>query len=99
MLYVRSRRREHGGSLNAKGNVMSSLAVDLWPRSLRIALVGIAAAAAISGGWFAYRYFSKPVYLTVAAGSVDGEALSLISAIAARLAASNAHVRLRVVDS
>ncbi|MBR0874557.1 ABC transporter substrate-binding protein [Bradyrhizobium tropiciagri] len=78
---------------------MPSLAVNLWPRSLRIALVGIAAAAAISGGWFAYRYFAKPVYLTVAAGSVDGEALSLISAIAARLAASNAHTRLRVVDS
>ncbi len=78
---------------------MSSLAVDLWPRSLRITLVGIATAASITGGWLAYRYFAKPVYLTVAAGSVDGEALSLISAIAARLAASNAHTRLRVVDS
>ena len=78
---------------------MPSLAVDLWPRWLRITVVGIATAAAISGGWLAYRYFAKPVYLTVAAGSVDGEALSLISAIAARLAASNAHTRLKVVDS
>jgi TRAP-type uncharacterized transport system substrate-binding protein len=56
-------------------------------------------AAVIAGGWLSYRYFAKPIYLTVAAGSVDGEALALISAISARLAASNAHVRLRVVDT
>jgi TRAP-type uncharacterized transport system substrate-binding protein len=78
---------------------MPSVAISLWPRWLRTVAVGVAAAAVISGGWFAYRYFTKPVYLTVAAGSVDGEALSLISAIAARLAASNAHTRLKVVDS
>jgi TRAP-type uncharacterized transport system substrate-binding protein len=78
---------------------MPAVAIDLWPRWLRIVVVGVAAAAVISGGWFAYRYFAKPVYLTVAAGSVDGEALALISAIAARLAASNAHTRLKVVDS
>jgi hypothetical protein len=78
---------------------MPSPAVNLWPRWLRITVVGIATAAVISGGWFAYRYFAKPVYLTVAVGSLDGEALSLISAISARLAASNAHTRLKVVDS
>jgi TRAP-type uncharacterized transport system substrate-binding protein len=99
MSYVKSQQRERGGSLNARGNAMSSLAVDLWPRSLRITLVGIATAACVTGGWLAYRYFAKPVHLTVAAGSIDGEALSLISAIGARLAASNAHTRLQVVDS
>jgi TRAP-type uncharacterized transport system substrate-binding protein len=62
-------------------------------------LVGIITAVGIGGGWFVYRYFAKPVHLTVAAGSVDGEALALVSAIAARLTASNAHVRLKVVDS
>lgn len=67
-------------------NAMPSPAVSLWPQWLRITVVGIATAAAISGGWLAYRYFAKPVYLTVAAGSLDGEALSLISAISARLA-------------
>ena len=55
--------------------------------------------AAISVGWLSYRYFAKPVVLTVAVGSIDGEALSLISAIAARLTTSNAHVRLKVVDA
>jgi hypothetical protein len=78
---------------------MTSLAINLWPRWLRVMIVGITAAAVIGGGWFVYRYFAKPVYLTVAAGSADGEALSLISAISARLAASNAHVRLKVVDT
>ena len=78
---------------------MPSLAVDQWPRGLRVAVVGIAAAAVITGGWLVYRQFAKPVYLTVAVGSIDGEALSLTSAIAARLVASNAHTRLKVVDS
>jgi hypothetical protein len=62
---------------------MTSLAIGLWPRWLRVAIVGIVTAAAIGGGWFCYHYFAKPIYLTVAAGSVDGEALALISAQAA----------------
>jgi TRAP-type uncharacterized transport system substrate-binding protein len=77
---------------------MTSLAINL-PRWLRVMIVGVTAAAVIGGGWLAYRYFAKPVYLTIAAGSVDGEALSLISAISARLVTSKAHVRLKVVDS
>jgi TRAP-type uncharacterized transport system substrate-binding protein len=80
-------------------NAMTSLAISLWPRWLRIMLVGIVTAAVIGGGWLTYRYFAKPVFLTVAAGSADGEALSLISAISARLASSNSHVRLKVVDT
>jgi TRAP-type uncharacterized transport system substrate-binding protein len=78
---------------------MTNLAVNLWPRWLRILLVGAITAAILGGGWFVYRYFAKPIYLTVAAGSADGEALSLISAISARLAASNAHTRLKVIDA
>jgi TRAP-type uncharacterized transport system substrate-binding protein len=78
---------------------MASPAINLWPRWLRISIVGAATAAAIGGGWFAYRYFAKPVVLTVAAGSADGEALALISAISARLTASNSHVRLKVSNA
>ncbi|WP_375787790.1 TAXI family TRAP transporter solute-binding subunit [Bradyrhizobium sp. Pha-3] len=62
-------------------------------------IVGVVAAAVIGSGWFAYRYFANPVFLTVAAGSADGEALVLTSAIAARLTTSGAHVRLKVVDA
>lgn len=61
--------------------------------------MGAATAAIISSGWLSYTYFAKPVVLTVAVGSIDGEALSLISAVAARLTTSNAHVRLKVVDT
>src|SRR6185369_7064220 len=78
---------------------MTSLAINLWPRWLRTLIIGIAAAGAISGGWFTYRYFAKPVVLTVAVGSADGEALALISAISARLSASNSHVLLKVSDA
>jgi TRAP-type uncharacterized transport system substrate-binding protein len=62
-------------------------------------IVGIITAVVIAGGWLSYRYFAKPVFLTAAAGSADGEALSLISAISARLAASNSHIRLKVIDA
>ena len=78
---------------------MANPAISLWPRWLRLTIVGAAAAAIISGGWLSYRYFAKPVVLTVAVGSIDGEALSLISAVAARLTTSNARVRLKVVDT
>lgn len=78
---------------------MTSLPVHLWPRWLRIMIVGVVAAAVIGSGWFAYRYFANPVFLTVAVGSADGEALVLTSAIAARLTTSGAHVRLKVVDA
>ena len=78
---------------------MSTLAINLWPRWFRILIVGAATAAAIGSGWSAYRYFAKPLVLTEAAGSADGEALVLISAISARLSASNSHVRLKVSDA
>lgn len=78
---------------------MTSLAIHEWPRWLRIALVGIAAAAVIGGGLACYRYFAKPVVLSIAVGTADGEATSLVSAISARLAASGSHVRMKVIDS
>lgn len=78
---------------------MGGPSTNLWPRWLRISIVGMTTAAAIGGGWFAYHYFAKPIVLTVAAGSADGEALALISAISARLTTSKSHVRLKVTDS
>ncbi|MGY0572599.1 hypothetical protein ACTGJ9_017245 [Bradyrhizobium sp. RDM12] len=77
---------------------MAKLVTNL-PRWLRIVLVGVATAAVLGGGWFVYRHFAKPVFLTVATGSSDGEAQLLISAISARLTASGAHVRLKVVNA
>lgn len=78
---------------------MTSLAIHLWPRWLRIVLVGIATAAVVGGGLFCYRYFAKPVVLSIAVGSADGEVTSLASAISARLATSGSHVRIKMIDS
>jgi hypothetical protein len=68
------------------------------PRWLRVVLVLGLAILAAGTGLYAYRYTTKPTTLTVAAGSADGEAVRLMSVIAARLAATGAPVRLQVVD-
>src|SRR5712671_4307988 len=66
---------------------------------LRVSLVlGIVILAA-GVGLFAYRYTTEPVTLTVAAGSIDGEAAALMSTIATRLASTNSQIRLKVVDT
>jgi TRAP-type uncharacterized transport system substrate-binding protein len=68
------------------------------PRWLRVLLVLGLVILAAGGGLYAYRYATHPTTLTVAAGSGDGEAVRLMSVIAARLAATGAPVRLQVVD-
>jgi TRAP-type uncharacterized transport system substrate-binding protein len=48
---------------------------------------------------FAYRYYTRPVTLTLAVGSVDGEAAKAMSAIASELVSTNASVRLKIIDA
>ena len=50
-------------------------------------------------GLFGYRWYSRPTTLTIAVGSLDGEATKLMSALASRLAAANAPVRLKLVET
>jgi TRAP transporter TAXI family solute receptor len=69
------------------------------PRTLRIALVVGIVLLAAGASLFVYRYITRPVTLTVAAGSIDGEAAALMSTIASRLASTNSQVRLKVVDT
>jgi TRAP-type uncharacterized transport system substrate-binding protein len=63
-------------------------------------LIGVAVFAA-GAGLLAYRYYARPVTLTVAVGSIDGEAakIKIMSAMASECASTNAPVRLKVVDS
>ena len=69
------------------------------PRWLRaVLLVGVVILAA-GAGLFAYRYFTRPVTLTVAVGSIDGEAAKAMSAMAGEFVSTNAPVRLKVIDS
>jgi TRAP-type uncharacterized transport system substrate-binding protein len=75
---------------------MTSLHLPLW---LRVVLLVAALILAAGAGLFGYRYYNRPATLSVAVGSIDGEAAKAMTAIANRLASTNASVRLRVVDT
>src|SRR5258706_13915522 len=75
---------------------MKSVKLPIWIRFvLLVGVVGLASGASL----FAYRYYTRPVTLSVAAGSIDGESANAMSAIASRLVSTDAPVRLKVVDS
>ena len=61
---------------------MMSTKLPLWLRFFL--LIGVAVFAA-GAGLLAYRYYTRPVTLTVAVGSIDGEAAKAMSAIAERV--------------
>jgi TRAP transporter TAXI family solute receptor len=75
---------------------MTPTKLPLWLRM--VLLVGVAALAA-GASLFVYRYCTRPVTLSVAVGSIDGEAANAMSTIASRLVSTNAPVRLKVIDS
>src|SRR5258708_7494208 len=75
---------------------MVSLNLPLWLRFiLLVGVIGLASGASL----LAYRYYTRPVTLSVAVGSIDGEAASAMSAIASRLVSRNGPVRFKVIDS
>jgi TRAP transporter TAXI family solute receptor len=75
---------------------MASPSLPLWLRLvLLVGAVGLASGASL----LAYRYYTRPVTLSVAVGSIDGEAAKAMSAIASQLVSTNAPVRLKVLDS
>jgi TRAP-type uncharacterized transport system substrate-binding protein len=61
-------------------------------------LLGVVVFAA-GAGLLAYRYYTRPAMLTLAVGSIDGEAAKGMSAIASELVSTNAPVRLEIIDS
>ena len=75
---------------------MVSLKLPLWLRFvLVLGAIGLASGASL----LAYRYYTRPVTLSVAVGSIDGEAAKAMSALASQLVTTNAPVRLKVIDS
>src|ERR1700726_4037031 len=84
-------------SVDASGG--TSMISPNWPLWLRFVLlvgvIGLASGASL----VAYRYYTRPVTLSVAVGSIDGEAAKAMSAIASRLVSTNAPVRFKVIDS
>jgi TRAP-type uncharacterized transport system substrate-binding protein len=75
---------------------MASIKLPLWLRALLIVVAFILAGAA---GLFGYRYYTRPTTLTVAVGSIDGEAAKAMAAIGSHLVTINAPVRFKVVDT
>lgn len=73
---------------------MTAIKLPAW---LRIAMVSGALLLAVGAGLYAYFWYIRPVTLTAAVRSLDGEADKVLSAIASRLTATSAPVRLRVV--
>ena len=69
------------------------------PSWLRMALVAGVVVLVTGAALFGYRWYSRPTTLTIAVGSLDGEATKLMSALASRLAAANAPVRLKLVET
>lgn len=75
---------------------MASTAMPRWPRIVLVAGVVVLVTGA---GLLTFRWYSRPTTLTIAVGSLDGEAPRLVSALASRLAAVNAPVRLKLVET
>ena len=75
---------------------MISIRMPLWLRV--VSLIGVAILVT-GAALYGYRYYTRPVTLTLAVGSVDGEAAKAMSAIAGELVSINASVRLRIIDT
>src|SRR5436305_912350 len=69
------------------------------PGWLRIVLVAGAVFLVAGAAFFAYRWYTRPTTLSIAVGSLDGEAGRIVTAIAGRFAEKNAPVRLHMVDT
>jgi TRAP-type uncharacterized transport system substrate-binding protein len=73
-----------------------SAPLPFWARAvLLMGLVGVALGASL----IAYRYYSKPVTLSLAVGSFDGEATKVATIMAGRLDAAKSAVRIDIVPT
>lgn len=70
-----------------------------FPTWLRVILVAGIVVLIAGAGLFGWRWYSKPAMLTIAVGSLDGEASRLVSALASKLAQQKAPVRLSMVET
>src|SRR4051812_35247633 len=69
------------------------------PPLLRIVLVAGAVVLVAGAALFGYRWYTRPTTLSIAVGSLDGEAGRIVSAIASRFTATNAPVRLKIIET
>jgi len=69
------------------------------PFWLRIVVVAGVTLLIGGAGLLSYRWYTRPTTLTVAVGSLDGEAVKIVSALASHLTSTNKEIRLKVVES
>ena len=75
---------------------MISVRMPFWLRVVSLVGVIIFCTAA---GLYGYRWYNRPVPLTVAVGSADGEAAKAMQAIASQLTSDGAPLRLKIIDT
>ena len=68
-------------------------------RWMRVTLVAGLTIFVIGVALFVYRYITSPTTLSVAVGSIDGEAARLMTTVASRLTSTGAHIRLKIVNT
>jgi TRAP-type uncharacterized transport system substrate-binding protein len=73
-----------------------STVLPFWVRAI---LLAGTMCILVGAGLFTYRYYTRPTTLTVAVGSLDGEARQAASVIAGHLATTDASVRLKVENA
>ena len=69
------------------------------PPGCAITLVAGIAVLVAGASLFGWRWYARPTTLTIAVGSLDGEASRLVSALASKLAQQKAPVRLTMVET
>src|SRR6516164_6117952 len=75
---------------------MSSIRMPFWLRI--VSLIGVILLCT-GAGLLGYRWYNRPVTLSLAVGTIDGEGAKAMSAIASQLVSDGAPVRLRVIDT
>src|SRR5262245_6452173 len=75
---------------------MDRIKLPTWLRATLVAGIVVLVAGA---SLFAWRWYSRPTTLTIAVGSLDGEATRVVSALASKLAQQKAPVRLNMVET
>jgi TRAP-type uncharacterized transport system substrate-binding protein len=70
-----------------------------WPFWVRAVLLAGVFCIVAGAGLISYRLYQRPTTLTIAVGSLDGEAKQIASVIAGRLATTGSPVRLKVENS
>src|SRR6516162_4098699 len=75
---------------------MTSIRMPFWLRV--VSLIGVILLCT-GAGLLGYRWYNRPVTLSLAVGTIDGEGAKAMSTIAGQLASDGAPVRLKVIDT